>query len=1203
MAESSNADRAAPSATRQPRGGDAAADVTPPMFHPNAADDAFVAGGGLSETIQSVPSRSSSAGPATPVTPVVAESGPDDGSPPRSLDRLGHYEIVGWLGGGGMAEVFQGYERALDRHVALKVLSPALARDGDFVRRFHREAAAAARLVHPHVVKIFFIGEDRGRHFYAMQFVRGESLAERLKRREPTIDESLAFVEQLLSGLAAAHRLGLVHRDIKPGNLLIDAVQDRLLLSDFGLVKVSDASEAVTKTGVVLGTADYMAPEQGKGGPIDARADLYSVGVLMYRLLGGRLPFPADSPAAALFKHAYEIPPPLCEFRPEVPEHLSDLVDRLLAKSPSERPASAEHLLAEVRAVRRRPGRGDGASEGGGFAERQRSVVIPAPVFEEPDGDDAAPLDASRLERRREALALLATTFRLHGPAFARSLRSREAENSAAIARLERRRRRIEQAGADAEAVVERLAAQVAAHRRSAAVASRRARAAGSPEDARRTADEQRREIRIADGIDEQVERQRLELGTMRRQLDGAAGTLRELEERRASLHRRLRAAERPALFGGRRRRWLVAAGAAAVAASIWLATGGIGAKHFGGGRSGNSAASPVEPPSIERPSPPPPAAATAGLIPLATRTTAAPLRFEPLDSAVTSLRFPAETLDLFSSSSDAPTRVWDIERGRERRRVGRDSPVAVAPSPRGDLVAVALGRGEISLRDVATGEQARHLPRFSILPSFDVCYSADGRFVAAANPHSLSLWNPDTARLAHELHPSRRDQFTCFAWSPDGTRIFAGTMDGYLHAWEAATAQAIGVLDVTGRNGSVAAVARRAHGRRCMTIQGSEIAVWNVETSAREVPLRDPPSEPRCVASSADGRFLFAGDEQGAIHVWSTLTGSRLHLFPSSDAAAVTHLAAAPNSRALAAGTIGRNIFLWNLDDIGPESFVNGIGMRLTVVPAGRWAGNARAASSPIDPKRAAPRVLNVPRPFLMGAYEVTREEFSRLMGRDPSRTRTGETAAGPESGDRETALFPVENVTWPEAAEFCNRLGELESLPPYYRISPPAESEESAGRAVVAVLGGPGYRLPTETEWEYACRAGSARRFPHGDDAESLADHAWFERDRTDAVGRRRPNAFGLYDMLGNVAELAHAEPPADSATATIDAAAPPTSEEIVVRGGAATDALEHCHPEARAVVHEPSSVPMAGFRVVRELPAPAENSGTTAVRRSEP
>ena len=270
------------------------------------------------------------------------------------FSRLGHYEIVARIGHGGMGDVYRGYERALDREVAIKVLPAELARSDDFVRRFRAEATAAAKLIHPNIIQMFFFGEDAGHHFFGMQYVEGESLADLLARQKKLpVTETLAIVEQALAGLAAAHSQGMVHRDIKPGNILLDSRNRRALLADFGLVKsLEDSVTGHTATGVVMGTVDYISPEQGRGQAVDGRSDLYSMGVLLYHLLAGRLPFEADNPTALIFQHVYEPPPPLAKTAPHVPAPLATMIEKLLAKSPDDRYQTAEEVLIDLRAFR-----------------------------------------------------------------------------------------------------------------------------------------------------------------------------------------------------------------------------------------------------------------------------------------------------------------------------------------------------------------------------------------------------------------------------------------------------------------------------------------------------------------------------------------------------------------------------------------------------------------------------------------------------------------------------------------------------------------------------------------------------------------------------------------------------------------------------------------------------------------------------------
>lgn len=268
------------------------------------------------------------------------------------FDRLGHFEIQDEIGHGGMGTVYRAFDRSLDRAVAVKVLSQRLASDPTFVKRFQAEAAAAARLAHPNVVPIFFIGEDAGRHFYAMRFINGESLADRL-HREPSISatEVLVILQQVLLGLAAAHRMGLVHRDIKPGNILIDRENGLAMLTDFGLARSISTPHEPLENQVVMGTAEYMSPEQAQGEPADPRSDLYSVGVLLYQLLSGDMPFEADTPSSHLIHHVCTEPRPLHELVPNVDPQLEAVVMRLLRKRPEERYPSVEELLLDLDVV------------------------------------------------------------------------------------------------------------------------------------------------------------------------------------------------------------------------------------------------------------------------------------------------------------------------------------------------------------------------------------------------------------------------------------------------------------------------------------------------------------------------------------------------------------------------------------------------------------------------------------------------------------------------------------------------------------------------------------------------------------------------------------------------------------------------------------------------------------------------------------
>jgi serine/threonine-protein kinase len=259
------------------------------------------------------------------------------------------YELGPVLGQGGMARVHQGLDRQLGRQVAIKVLAPPFDRDRDFVERFRREARAAAGLSHPNVVAVFDSGSDDGTHFIVTELVEGETLADRLRRDGPMPPaDSVAVAADIARALAAAHTRGLIHRDIKPGNVML-LPDGRVKVVDFGIARAA-GSDTLTNTGVVLGSTAYLSPEQAGGQPVDERADLYSLGCVLYEMLTGHVPFRADTPIATMYRHVNEDVPPPSTIAPVQPE-LEDVVLRCLEKDPKRRFASAAELEAALLAV------------------------------------------------------------------------------------------------------------------------------------------------------------------------------------------------------------------------------------------------------------------------------------------------------------------------------------------------------------------------------------------------------------------------------------------------------------------------------------------------------------------------------------------------------------------------------------------------------------------------------------------------------------------------------------------------------------------------------------------------------------------------------------------------------------------------------------------------------------------------------------
>lgn len=279
-------------------------------------------------------------------------------APPQEageLGRLGSYRVLKLLGQGGMGMVFQAEDVDLRRLAALKVMRPDVAVKDQARARFLREARAAATLKDDHVVTIYQVGEERGVPFLAMEFLSGKSLEEWLRPdRRASIPETLAIAKQIAKGLAAAHAAGLIHRDIKPANLWLEAPQGRVKILDFGLARLTAGElTALTLDGAMLGTPAFMAPEQAGGEIVDPRCDLFSLGCVMYRMVTGRLPFQGHTVYAVLAAVALETPSAVRALNPQVPPRLDQLINRLLAKSPDVRPASAQAVRDELQQIER----------------------------------------------------------------------------------------------------------------------------------------------------------------------------------------------------------------------------------------------------------------------------------------------------------------------------------------------------------------------------------------------------------------------------------------------------------------------------------------------------------------------------------------------------------------------------------------------------------------------------------------------------------------------------------------------------------------------------------------------------------------------------------------------------------------------------------------------------------------------------------
>ena len=268
--------------------------------------------------------------------------------PDTLIDQVfdGRYKVVRKLGTGGMANVYLAEDQELGRRVAIKMLDDRHAQDEQFVERFRREAKNAAGLSHPNVVSIYDRGQAEGTYYIAMEYLEGRTLKELLVARGPTpIPVAIDYARQILAALGFAHQHGVVHRDIKPHNVAV-APDGRIKVMDFGIARAGTSQ--MTETGSIIGTAQYLSPEQAKGAPVGPASDIYSVGIVLYEMLTGSVPFTGDTPLEIAMKHLSAIPEPPSEQRPEVPHELDSIVLRALAKRPEDRYQAAEAMDADL---------------------------------------------------------------------------------------------------------------------------------------------------------------------------------------------------------------------------------------------------------------------------------------------------------------------------------------------------------------------------------------------------------------------------------------------------------------------------------------------------------------------------------------------------------------------------------------------------------------------------------------------------------------------------------------------------------------------------------------------------------------------------------------------------------------------------------------------------------------------------------------
>src|SRR5918996_4464135 len=266
---------------------------------------------------------------------------------------LGPYRIINQIGKGGMANVYKAYQPSVDRSVAIKVLPSQLAESKEFATRFQQEARIIAKLEHPHILPVFDYGESDGITYFVMRYLEAGRLKDKMEFGRPLpLNEIDRIFTQLTDALSYAHGYGIIHRDLKPANALIDS-RGNIFLTDFGIAKLLEsASPRLTQTDAIMGTPAYISPEQAQGQPVDQRSDIYSLGIILYEMVTGSVPYTAETPLAVLFKHISDPLPPPSLVKPDVPASIEQVILKALAKEPKDRfDTAAEFLAAWKRAL------------------------------------------------------------------------------------------------------------------------------------------------------------------------------------------------------------------------------------------------------------------------------------------------------------------------------------------------------------------------------------------------------------------------------------------------------------------------------------------------------------------------------------------------------------------------------------------------------------------------------------------------------------------------------------------------------------------------------------------------------------------------------------------------------------------------------------------------------------------------------------